>query len=231
MRVTTFPLNMRLESNLPPKQATTHGASPAPTTKSKWLVPLDGPPSYVSLLGTEPYTPPSISNPSGLPSNPTLSLPGAASGSQEFMLTPDTLRFMGKTVGEISSQVNALQIGFRAALAQINLQKRELVLQTAKCKEMEAVVEKLKGPLRKMTDDRFANIQAEQKDLLARLDRLLQALMRKASPELSEHESKWFEELKRMKEDILGRGKYDDDSLVSRTRMVCLFLCFLRTSC
>ncbi|KAF9483973.1 hypothetical protein BDN70DRAFT_873108 [Pholiota conissans] len=221
LRVTTFPLNVRMESSPPVNPKTMHVPSSIPVTKSKWLIPLEGPPSYVSFLGPEPYVPPSIvANPSGLPSIPTLSLPSSASGSKDFMLTPDTLRFMGKSVAEISSQVNTLQINYRAGLAQINLQKRELLHQVAKCKEMEDAVEQLKGGKRQITNEKFAKIEREQKDLLARLDRLLQALMRKASPELSEHENKWFEELKRMKEDILGRGRYDEDSLASRTLML-----------
>lgn len=49
---------------------------------------------------------------------------------------------------------------------------------------------------------------------------MLQSLMEKASPDLSEHETKWFEELKRMKEDIIGAGRYDEGSLVARTRLL-----------
>jgi nucleoporin NUP82 len=53
---------------------------------------------------------------------------------------------------------------------------------------------------------------------------MLRGLMDKASPELSEYETRWFEELKRMKGEIGGAGRYDEGSLVARTRMVhCFF--------
>jgi nucleoporin NUP82 len=100
------------------------------------------------------------------------------------------------------------------------LQQYELPRLTKKCQEMESILEEIQGPGRASTEDRLAKVQEEQKLLLARLDRLLQSLMEKASPELSEHEAKWFEELKRMKESVLGRGKYDEDSLVCRTRLL-----------
>jgi nucleoporin NUP82 len=76
--------------------------------------------------------------------------------------------------------------------------------------------------MRTASEARWERIQAEQKVLLRRLDRMLQGLMEKASPELSEHETKWFEELKRMKEEISGSGRYDEGSLVARTRLVWL---------
>jgi len=89
---------------------------------------------------------------------------------------------------------------------------------------MQAAVERLKGPGRAASEARWEKIRNEQKDLLRRLDRMLQGLMEKASPELSEHETKWFEELKRMKDEISGSGRYDEGSLVARTRLVCLLV-------
>jgi hypothetical protein len=75
--------------------------------------------------------------------------------------------------------------------------------------------------------------------LLSRLDRTLQGLMRKASPELSENESRWFEELKRMKNEVLGAGRYDEESLRARAKLGSFFLiisakflnCFTTNSC
>jgi nucleoporin NUP82 len=157
-----------------------------------------------------------IASPSGLPNQAKLSAPG----SKELLLTPDTLRFIGKTVGQITTQIRELEIAYQEAIARVKVQNQELQCQAAKCKDMEKAVERLKGSGRLTDEARLSKIQDEQKNLLARLDRLLQALMKKASPELSEHETKWFEELKRMKVDVLGSGKYDEDSLVARTRLV-----------
>ena len=52
------------------------------------------------------------------------------------------------------------------------------------------------------------------------MKRLLEALIKKASPDLNEHETRWFEELKRMKAQVMGVGRYDAESLKMRTRKV-----------
>lgn len=137
------------------------------------------------------------------------------------MLTPDTLRYLATTVAALSGQSHEIQLAHRGAEGRAALQAQELLRLCGKCRELHAAVEKLKGPRRSASENRFKAVQDNQKVLLARLDRMLQGLMEKASPELSEHETKWFEELKRMKEEIVGAGKYDEGSLVARTRLVC----------
>ncbi|KAJ3517544.1 hypothetical protein NLJ89_g434 [Agrocybe chaxingu] len=221
MRMTSFPLNIRSDPVIERRNNVAGPTEPTPGVQSLWLTPVKGVPNYVSILASEPYTIPSIlANSSGLPTNPTLSLPSQPSGSKEFILTPDTLRFIGKTVAHNSAQVQEIHIAYRAAATRLALQKQELSRLTQKCRDMEASVERLKGPTRQATDMRLTRVQEEQKVLLVRLDRLLQALMEKASPELSEHETKWFDELKRMKEDVLGRGRYDESSLLNRMRLL-----------
>lgn len=223
MRITTIPLNIRSEPLEAKNSVSLRSSRPAQIDKSRWLTPIpDSLPVYVSLLGTEPYTPPVLlSNPSGLPANPKLSLPAPASGSKEFVLTPDTLRFIGKTVAQISSQTGEITLAYNDATSRLTLQKSELSRSIAKCKDMEYLVERLKGHAKDATEERLAKVQEEQKRLLGRYDRLLQVLMAQASPELSEYETKWFEELKRMKREVLGSGKYDEDSLVMRMKTVC----------
>lgn len=127
---------------------------------------------------------------------------------------------MGKTVAQVASQTGETILAYNAAMSRLMLQKSELARLIAKCRDMEVLVDRLKGPAREDTEDRIVRVQEEQKRLLGRFDRLLQALMEKASPELSESEAKWFEELKRMKQEILGSGKYDGDSLIMRIKMV-----------
>lgn len=215
MRITTIPLNIRSE----PLGLKIYGSGPPSKVDiSPWLTPVPGLPIYVSLLGTKPYELP-ILNPAGLPTNPKLSLP-TSSGSKDFLLTPDTLRFIGKTVSQITLQTGEIILAYNAATSRLMLQKSELARLVAKCKDMEFLVERLKGYSKNVMEERIPKVQEEQKRLLGRYDRLLQALMAKASPELSEYETKWFEELKRMKQQILGSGKYDEDSLVMRMKMV-----------
>ncbi|KAG2013406.1 hypothetical protein CC2G_010323 [Coprinopsis cinerea AmutBmut pab1-1] len=221
MRLTAFPLNLQTEEPLPmsppqpkPKEIT---ASDATTSepRSRWLTPGDGPPSYVTLLGESPYTIPPILKPSGLPTLPKLSLPPKSS---EFMLTPDTLRYIGKTIEQITSQIHQLYIAQRAAEARASLQKEELARQVAKCQEIRKTLATLKEKSSSTGNSRLKQVEDAQKGIMKRLDRLLQSLMEKASPELSENETKWFEELKRMKAEILGQGRYDEGSLTARVK-------------
>ncbi|TFK76066.1 hypothetical protein BDN72DRAFT_831507 [Pluteus cervinus] len=216
MRITSFPLTLRSEPS-PTLESSTQNK---PVEQSHWLKPVEGPQAYVSLL-TEPYkAPPCLSQPSGLPSNPRLALPPAPAGTKnaDFMLTPDTLRYIGTTVTHLIGQISEISLAAREADSRMTLQRREIDRLAAKCREMNDLVQHLRGPKRTVTDDRLKRLDDAQKTLLARFDRMLQSLMEKASPELSEHESKWFEELKRMKEEVDGAGRYDEGSLAARVQ-------------
>ena len=220
MRITSFSLSLRTEFQpLSPQKLLSNGNDEG---SQGWLIPAEGPPAYLSLLGNEPYTPPALfSRPLGLPSNPRLAVPGQpGSGKSEFVLTPDTLRYLGKTVEHFSSQIRDILVTLKNAGLRSELQKQEFRRQQDKCGEMMKLVEKLKGSHHDAFQGKLKRIQDEQKVLLARLDRILQSLMEKASPELSEHETRWFEELKRLKEEVAGAGRYDEGSLVARARLV-----------
>lgn len=219
MRITSFALNLRSDSprsrpqDLPPNTET--------TSAQGRLVPTEGPAPYVSLLSANPFTPPSVlSRPLGLPSNPRLALPGAQNPKTEFMLTPDTLRYLGTTVERFTAQIHDIQLAHRTAEARAALQAQELARQQHKCRELLGLIAQLRDTRHAASQEQVARVQEAQKALLARLDRVLQALMQKASPELSEHETKWFEELGRMKEEVTGAGRYDEGSLAARTALV-----------
>ncbi|KAJ7742412.1 hypothetical protein DFH07DRAFT_980036 [Mycena maculata] len=230
MRITTFPLNLRSDAlssrakSHPPYTRPDEPPTPA-RSASRWLTPRDGPPAYVSLLGNAPYMPPECLTraSSGLPVNPRLSLPPspakAGSGAGEFMLTPDVLRFFGTTVAALSAKMQTVQLAYRAADARAALQLSELARLSQKCGEMEGSVDVLRGAHRAKTEERFARVKEEQRALHGRLERMLRGLMDRASPELSEYETKWFGELKRMQGEIIG-AKYDEGSLVARTRLL-----------
>lgn len=220
-----LPLNLQVEPIKPQTKAAgtlQESTNHAPTKKepSSWLEPAEGPSPYVSLLG-EPYTPPALLRGSGLPPLPKLSLPSGAA-TKEFMLTPDTLRYVGKIVEQITGQIHELHVAQRAAEARVKLQQEELLRQVSKCREMEQSLARLKqrGSQTVGAGSRLEQMEETQKGLMKRFDRLLQGLMAKASPELSEQEQKWFEELKRMKEEILGRGRYDEGAILSRVKLV-----------
>ena len=125
-----------------------------------------------------------------------------------------------------SDQILEIRVAVRAAEARVTLQRSELAQMSSKCQDMESVIEDLKGPARMTSQARFEKVQSVQKVLLGRMDRMLQELMERASPELSEHETKWFEELNRMKGEISGAGRYDEDSLTARIRLVRVIVSF-----
>lgn len=220
MRISVFPLTLRSESIHEKTKVTAALILPVMEEKSIWLTHAEGPPPpFVSLLAPEPYRIPPLIEESGLPSMPKHALPGHAA-SKEIVLTPDVMRYLATASQHISSQIREIHLAFRATQLRTQLQKEELKGLVGAARAMNERAEVLKGPRKSETDARVERIQDNQKELLARLDRLLSALMKKASPELSEHETKWFEELKRMKEQVQGSGKYDDGSLVVRIRQV-----------
>lgn len=223
MRIASVPLNLRLEPLPSESKALRREDTDFAAEKSKWLSCPNGPSTHISMLGTEPFVPPLLTGRfSDLSTSPKLLLPQFPSGLKELTLTPDTLRFLGNSVAQITSQSREVIVACQVISRRMYLQQYELPRLTQKCHEMESLLEKIKGPGRTVIEARLAKVQEEQKVLLSRLDRILQNLMEKASPELSEHEAKWFEELKRMKEDVLGRGRHDEDSLICRTRLVCV---------
>lgn len=234
LRITVLPLNLQVEYAKAQPKATLNfneSTADAPKEQSEWLDPSEGPAPYVSLLG-ELYTPHTLLRGSGLPPFPKLSLPSGSS-SKEFMLTPDTLRYIGKIVEQITGQIQELHVAQRAAEARVKLQQEELNRQVAKCRELEQTMEKLKQAASHTVGPRSRSERVEetQKGLMKRFDKLLQGLMAKASPELSEQEHKWFEELKRMKDEILGRGKYDEGAIIARVKLVCSLIRLAHHSC
>lgn len=221
LRITAFPLTLRSDSTSIIRTLTEDVQ--AASQKSLWLKPAEGPPAYVSLLGNEPFLPiPCLQFNDGLPHNARLSLPPLPPGSdkRDFMLTPDTFRYLGNIVGQFGAQINEVQVGLNEADKRASLQQQEVKRMAAKCNEMETLVQQLKGPRRTDAETRIKKVQETQKIILARLDRMLQSLIERSSPELSEHETKWFEELKRMKIEIMGAYKYDDSSLLRRAKIV-----------
>ncbi|KAH7916326.1 hypothetical protein BJ138DRAFT_1075738 [Hygrophoropsis aurantiaca] len=219
MRITTFPLTLRSDPAHPqaPPDVVPENEKIEP---GGFLGPIDGPPAYVSLLGTESFViPPVFSRLSGLPSNPRLAN-GSPSNKVEFMLTPDTLRYLGSTVENFTSQIHEIMIACKTTELRATVQKAEFARQQEKCREMVELISQLKGPRFVVCQERFNKLQTAHKSLSARLDRTLQSLMQQASPELSEHETKWFEELKRMKAEVAGAGRYDEGSIAVRTSLL-----------
>lgn len=106
------------------------------------------------------------------------------------------------------------------AEAQVQLQTVEFYKQVHQVQKILLMLETSRTTRCAAWKERVEKVRKTQEELLERLDRTLRIYMRKAAPELSEQETKWFEELKRMKAEIIGQGKYDEQSLRARTKLV-----------
>ena len=241
-RLASFPLTLRttLSQAVAPEPSvpsitvaptSTELTASATLAPNNLLTPIDGPLAYVSLLGTEPFTPPTILT------HP-VSLPRFSSGTpaREFMLTPDVLRFLGTQVSSITAHIRAVLLAHRIVEDRVGLQKAEFARIQEKCGEMLRLIELLKERVKNIQGEkeggiegRVDRVKGKHKELMRRADRILQALMNGASPELSESETKWFEELGRMKAEVAGAGKFDEGSLKARTALVSGNPCWLDT--
>jgi len=207
MRVVSFSLNMR--SDLPFKAD--HKSS---VSFDRLFKPAEEPPTYISLLGSESWEPPTSLFSTGLPPTPRLVAPG----SNDFRVTPDTLRFFSGKVDEFVRRIHGVESAYRQANARVDLQDEELDRQVTKINEIRILLGELRGARQDRIEARTRAIQAKQQTLIARLDRVLAELMKRANPAISDNETKWFDELGRIREQVLGAGRYDEESLKARVQ-------------
>ncbi|KAI5479721.1 nuclear pore complex, nucleoporin 88 family protein [Pseudohyphozyma bogoriensis] len=222
-------LSLRVDPSLLPS---TTSATPATSTQRG--VSSD-PPAYLSLLDTPFTIPPPFDKRSGVSTVPRLALkppPGsskAVAGKSELVITPDTLRFMGKTVETFRHEIRDLVAGADVVQCRLELQMKELSRQLKKLEELS----KLSDTLRRSTASaeglggRLERVAKNQEALLQRTDRVLQRLMDAHEPLLSTYEKKWFEELGRLEKEVLA-GKGGDTSLERRAERVVAQLDSLR---
>ncbi|KAF8264938.1 hypothetical protein EI94DRAFT_1590773 [Lactarius quietus] len=205
MRVVSFSLNMRPGDLVKDEPKST-------VPEDRLIKPADGPPAYTSLLGTKPWQLPTTLSSTGLPPTPRLATPG----TKDFRITPDTLRFLSAKVDEIAGRIHGIEAAYQQANGRVALQCEELQRQATKVAEIRTLLGELRGERQERITFRARAIQDGQQALLGRLDRVLGELMKRANPTLSDHETKWFGELGRMRQQVLGAGRYDEGSLMAR---------------
>ncbi|KAH8830692.1 hypothetical protein DL96DRAFT_1707496 [Flagelloscypha sp. PMI_526] len=232
MRVSCFPLFLRTDYTTPgfpssssddATQALTSAtgaltlSTSAPEKRRKWLLPIPNqPPPYVSLLANLPWNSPAVLD------DPLPDLPLASSNSKQrdAMLTPESLRYLGKTVSALQSQIYQVQVAHRKTQQRAELQKQEVVRAATKAKEMIDKVERLKGPSRDHINARHAKVLAMQRTLLDRTEKMLHSIMKAVAPELTADEKEWFEELGNLRKEVEGKGVFDPEGLAHRTRIL-----------
>ena len=217
MRFVSFSLNFRTETLDPQLMS---GIPNEISTLPP--LPLSDPPAYVSLLKTQEISiPEALQRPMGFPSIAKLSLPKSQSVKSEFVLTPETLRYLAVVAERISGEVNDVLLANRSLHLRVDFQRSEFERLQAKAYEASSRVKILMETCKEI-ESRTKVVQDRQKDLIDRLDTVLRRLINKASPELNEHEKQWFGELERMKVQVMGAGRYDQTSLKMRVELVSL---------
>jgi len=130
------------------------------------------------------------------------------------------MRYLGQTVEHLRAQIDAAKYANAVTEAQAQLQTVEFHRQVRQVQQIMGMLEASRTKRCAAWKVRVEKVKKTQDELLERLDRTLRVYVRKVAPELSEQEAKWFEELKRMKTEVLGQGKYDEQSLRARTKLV-----------
>jgi nucleoporin NUP82 len=137
-----------------------------------------------------------------------------------FTLTAASLRQLSTTVENFQKHMQAVQLAQRETEARAALQRQEYARQR---QEHAKVLALLHGLRTKRQDDaqrKLDTLRAKHADMIKCTETVLKRLMLRASPELNEHETRWFHELSRMKEEVFGMDKYDDQSLGAKADRV-----------
>jgi nucleoporin NUP82 len=219
MRLVTFPLNLRAE----PTEPVAEGDTTIPeTVRAETSTAKEFPETnYANYISANPFKLPAIlQRPVGFASIKDIPLPRSHSVKSELVITPETLRYLKAVAERLCSEKHEAVLALSELKARLGNHTQEVAKQMAHCQEIIGRTSALIGPRKLEIEAKLKRLQNEQQALLHRMDRVLQALINKASPELNEHETKWFEELRRMKSQVLGVGRYDQTSLKIRVQQV-----------
>lgn len=195
---------------------------PSTQTELSHLYPDASAPANPSLLSADPFSIPAVlTRPQGFPVIAKLSLPASHSIKDEIRVTPETLRYLATVTQRIEGEICEVQVAMGTVKIRTDLCIKEFERQRQRAAEVAERAKQLIQTRRPLLLDRINNVQNVHTQLVKRMNRLLETQIKKASPDLNEHETRWFEELKRMKAQVLGVGRYDSDSMKMRTRKVC----------
>ncbi|KAI0068934.1 hypothetical protein BV25DRAFT_1817857 [Artomyces pyxidatus] len=210
MRVVSFTLNVRSDpAGLSPADAVTEAVE---DDDKRFLVPTSAVDTKASFLQNKPMEIPAIFN------QPAMAriVASGPMASQQLQITPDTYKFIGDKGDQFQRLITEVLHAHVKVRNRRELQINELVRQGHQLNDLRAMLDHMKGPRQAQTEERMKTMRKNQGALLARLDRILHEMTKRASPELSESETNWFNELKRMKEVIAGAARHDEASLQAR---------------
>lgn len=201
LQLITIELGLRVNAELLPSlaESVAHADDQARAVSSEES-------GYVSVLDEPFIIPPPFDRKAGVSAVPRLAVKPPAGSNGELVITPASLRFLGKTVESFRGEIRSLVTGADIIQRRLELQMKELSTQLGKLKELS----NLSNELRKSTanpdglTNRMDRVKARQEALLSRTDRVLQKLMESHQPVISTFERKWFDELDSLSVEIMG---------------------------
>lgn len=176
--------------------------------------------AYVCLLSAEPFQPSGLSRSLSFGMSTSSSSLLGKKPAAPAVVTPDTVRYLGKNVERFRTEIQDMTRSANTVQLRIELQHVELKRQLAKLHEMYTLVGRLKGTTQGSMKNRLEKVTRAQNELLERATRVLQRLMDSFSPQLSDFERQWFDELRRMSAEVAG----GTGGLKARTEMASTLL-------
>lgn len=216
-RAVAIELALRLSDADESTVKTTATTTAAPSEENKTKAPTE-PPAYVSALERPFDVPAILDRASSVSGVPRLALaPASQSASQATRkgeITPDSLRFIGGAVEKYRRELRQLAGAADAVQVRIALQQQEMTRQLKALRDIDDTAEDLRrsttggattaaaASTGQGIGARVARVAAQQERLVQRTDSVLQRLMNAHHPQLSQYETRWFDELRRLEREI-----------------------------
>lgn len=212
LQLVAIELSLRVDSSLLIESAADASIAAPPRGLSS------DPPAYLSLLDTSFVVPALLDRRSGVSAVPRLAIKTPSTGKAQLTITPDSLRFIGKTVETLRHEIRDLVAAADSVQNRLELQMKELSRQLGKLRDLSSLSNNLRKSISTSTAaalgaggeplaQRLQRVSTRQAALLARTDHLLQQLINAHQPLLSTYETKWFDELGRLEREVLGNER------------------------
>lgn len=146
---------------------------------------------------------------------------GTSTSKTAFTLTTASLRQLSTAVENFQRHMQSVHQAQRETEARATLQRQEHARQQVEYTKVFNLLQTLRTKRQDDARRKLESLRAKHAEMLKRTDIMLKRLMLRASPELNEHETRWFHELTRMKEEVYGLNKHDDQSLNAKSDRVC----------
>lgn len=169
-------------------------------------------PSYIPLLPLPPFKiPDALERFHGLPRQPRIVMQVPPDKrNKEIVINEESLRFLAKTVETFREEIRIVLSAGNEIQHRLDLQRREQQRQLDKLAAIAEQVAELSGPVQEQKlHDKLTKLLEAQKSLVLRADTVLQILMDRHEPELSDFERRYIAELHRLRVAVRGERGFD----------------------